>query len=222
MSTRPDRGSAKRRKTTPSSSRARKAAKTGRTSIARELGYYDDSGITGFDTTANSTNVAYLNQIANGTTDSQRVGRKIQLKSLQVHGRAYNLSTASGNKCCIMVIWDSKPRGTLPAMTDILQSANSLDFPNPENFQRFTILKRMDFVLVGNYASATNATQITERTIDFFIDLKGRTVVYGSAGTGAVGDIEEGALYLVTTGSSSSGTNAASFSYNTRVRFWDM
>lgn len=217
----------------PKFSRKKKTTYTRRKTVSRaspnkvmspihELGYYDMSNTTAFSTTASSANITFIGSIQNGTADNQRTGRKIRVKSLQVHGRAYNLSTAAANKCCIMVIWDQKPKGVIPAMTDILQGSTSLDFPNVENTQRFTVLKRLDFTLLGNTASLANVTSMTERHIDFYVNLGGRIVTYGTSGTGAIGDIEEGAIYIVTVGSSASGTNAADFGYYCRLRFWDV
>ena len=49
----------------------------------------------------------------------------------------------------------------------------------------------------------------------------GGTTVYKAAGTGAIGDIEEGALYLATIGVSAPGTAAASLQGGFRLRFLD-
>ena len=47
------------------------------------------------------------------------------------------------------------------------------------------------------------------KSCDWWLDLKSTPVVYKAAGTGAIGDIEEGALYLVTVGQVAAGTAAA-------------
>lgn len=187
----------------------------------RELGYHDTpSWTTQFDNDNTSANVFYCNDVDSGTADYQRIGRVIEAKSLQLHGVAYNNAGASTNKCCIMVIWDTKPKGAKPTMMDILVAANSMSFPNVNNTERFTVLKRMDFTLCGAPGAAT-ITTTSFKTIDFYIDLKGRRVVYGSTGLGTIGDIEEGALYIVTTGLNPGGTTAAGFNYGTRFRFYD-
>ena len=49
-----------------------------------------------------------------------------------------------------------------------------------------------------------------------------KPVVYKAAGTGAIGDIEEGALYLVTVGQVAAGTAAAAMRVAFRLRFLDV
>lgn len=174
-----------------------------------------------FNTDATDNNVYLVNDIAQGTASDERVGRQCLLKSLQFHGFCYNNSTSSTNKCAIMVIWDTKPRATKPTMQDLLNVVSANGFPNVNNLERFTVLKRIDFYLMGQPGSATAITTLSYKAIDFFLDLKGRKVVYGPAGTGTIGDIEEGALYIATVGVNIAGTTAAGINFGARLRFWD-
>jgi hypothetical protein len=57
---------------------------------------------------------------------------------------------------------------------------------------------------------------------DWWLDLKNLPVVYKAATTGAINDIEEGALYLVTVGNIAAGTAAANTSSAFRLRFKDV
>ena len=65
---------------------------------------------------------------------------------------------------------------------------------NDANTGRFSILKRHDDILIGNLTAAANWTEATVKSCDWWLDLKSTPVVYKAAGTGAIGDIEEGAL----------------------------
>ena len=60
------------------------------------------------------------------------------------------------------------------------------------------------------------------KSCDWWLDLKSKPVVYKAAGTGAIGDIEEGALYLVTIGQVAAGTAAAAARLAFRLRFLDV
>lgn len=157
--------------------------------------------------------------IAQGASVNQRVGKKIMLKSLQSRGYVLNNATATVNDCAILIVYDKRPTGSLPAITDILVSASAQSLNNDANAGRFRILKRMDFMLIGNSTTTTEATAMSS---DFFLDLKGLPQVFKAAGTGTIADIEEGALYLVTVGITAAGTAAASASLSFRTRFIDV
>ena len=182
----------------------------------KSSGYLDLASATyAFDTTGT---VTLLNAVPQGTSESQRVGKKVRLTSLQCRGKASNSTTAYGNDCALVIIYDRRPRGSLPTMTDFFTVSSSRGMNNDDNSGRFQILKRMDFTLVGN---STTPTSVSERSIDFFKEIN-LPCVYMSAGTGLIDDIEQGALYLVTIGSIAAGTAAATSSLAFRLRYLDV
>jgi len=191
---------------------------------AKEKGYVD-VGISAYalDTTGS---VTLLNTVAQGAAVTQRVGKKIIMKGLQCRGQILNGSTAVSNDIAYMIVYDKRPTGSLPAVTDILVTASSLSMNNDNNAGRFRILKRCDDTLIGNESlTGAVANALTESTVkgaDWWLDLKSAPVTYKAAGTGAIGDIEEGALYLVTVGDNSAGTAAAALQVNFRLRFLDV
>lgn len=192
-------------------------------SMSKELGFVDLAAAAyAYDTTGS---VTLLNTVAQGTSVNQRVGKKIRMKGLQMRGYSANGTTAVFNDTAYLIVYDKRPTGALPAITDILVSASSQAMNNDANAGRFSILKRQDIVLIGNttvQAAVANAiTDICARSEDCYLDLGKREVVYKAAGTGAIGDIEQGALYLVTIGSNAAGTTAASLTVTFRLRFWD-
>lgn len=188
----------------------------------KETGFVDTGASTGtayaMDTTGS---VTLLSAVAQGASQSQRVGKKIMLRSLQGRGAMGNLSTAVTNDVAFMIVYDKRPTGALPSITDILVAASSLSLNNDANAGRFTILKRHDDVLVGNQTAAANYTEAMYKSADFYLPLKGLQTVYKAAGTGAIADHEEGALYLVTLGNNA-GTAAATLNLALRLRFVDM
>lgn len=192
--------------------------------VSRETGFLDVATATyALDTTGT---VTLLNAVPQGTSVNQRVGKKMVMKSLQARGAMNNGSTAILNDVAYMIVYDKRPTGALPAVTDILVTANSTAMNNDANSGRFTVVKRIDECLVGN-ASVTGAvanalTEATIKSCDFYLDLKNLPTVYKAAGTGAIGDIEQGALYLVTVGGTAAGTAAASVTQQFRLRFIDV
>ena len=166
--------------------------------------------------------VTLLNTVAQGAAVTQRVGKKIVMKGLQCRGNLQNGSTANSNDVAFMIVYDKRPTGALPTVSDILVSASSSAMNNDANTGRFSILKRHDDILIGNLTAAANWTEATVKSCDWWLDLKSTPVVYKAAGTGAIGDIEEGALYLVTVGQVAAGTAAAAMRVAFRLRFLDV
>lgn len=188
--------------------------------MSRELGYVDIAGTSyNFDTTGS---IILLNTVAQGASVNQRVGKKIRMKGLQCRGIHQNNTAATINDCAVLIVYDKRPTGALPTATDILVSASSFAFNNDTNAGRFSILKRHDFVLNGNSAAAANQLDTMSLGADFYLDLKGLEVVYKAAATGAIGDIEQGALYLITVGNNYAGTGAATGYMSFRLRFLDV
>lgn len=180
---------------------------------------YKDLAVASYalDTTGSITLIA---TIAQGVSVEQRVGKKAVYKSLQMRGN-FNAGTAGTvSDVAALIVYDRKPTAALPAITDILVSANSRSFLNDVNSDRFQIVRRIDHTLIGNVT--TPATGAEAFNLDEYIDLKKRPVEFGAAGTGAIGDISKGALYLVTVGNLAAGTGAGSLAVGFRTRFIDV
>ncbi len=186
----------------------------------RDAGYVDLALATYAMNTTGS--ITLLATVAQGTTINERVGKKAVWKSLQCRGSISNDTAALVTDVAFLVVYDRRPTGSLPAITDVLETARSNSFNNTQNEGRFRILKRVDHTLVGNSATAGQSTAMTAVNADFFLDLKSAKIVYKAAGTGAIGDIEEGALYFITVGDIVAGTADANMTVAFRTRFVDI
>lgn len=200
-----------------------RASKARAVAMAKETGYVDVATATyALDTTGT---VTLLNTVAQGVAVTQRVGKKIMMKGLQCRGNLQANTTAGLNDVAYMIVYDKRPTGALPAVTDILVAATANSMNNDNNAGRFQILKRCDETLIGNAtftgAVANALTEVTQKDADWYLDLKGKEVVYKAVASGAIADIEQGALYLVTVGNSVAGTAAAIAALAFRLRFWD-
>lgn len=185
--------------------------------IGAEVNYVDLASATyAFDTTGSITLLA---TVAQGTSVNTRIGKKCMWKSIQMRGFANSGTTATYNDCAILLVYDKRPQGALPAITAILDTANARSMNNDANSPRFTILRRWDFPLVSN--AGTPLGEESFRSVDSFVRVN-KPVEFAAAGTGAIGDIVVGALYLVTVGSNPAGTAAASLTAGFRTRFVDM
>lgn len=185
-------------------------------SSATEKGYVDYQNNSVLNTTGE---IQLIATIAQGAGVTQRIGKKAMLRSVQIRGYAFGNATAIYNDCAVLIVYDRRPTGALPAVTDILVSANATSMNNDTFSGRFQIIRRMDFSLVGN--STTVSTGQEMKSLDDFITIN-RKIVFKAAGTGAIGDIEEGALYMVSVGINAAGGTAATASLNFRTRFTEL
>lgn len=215
-----------------------------RGSARPELGYVDvDVSTSGtcmkFDATPGVLSIKLLNAVPQGTSVKERVGKKILLKSFQMRGFARNFPSAGSTNNFAMLVYDKRPQGSLPSLGDILDSGISeIDCQmNNDNYSgRFVILKRWAFALNGNGGTGPlatgvalpasvncwlNITSTTNKNMDDYVDLKMRPTVYKSGGGGGIGDIEEGALYLITAGSDTADAACGLFA-GFRTRFVDV
>jgi len=184
---------------------------------AKARGYVDLAKATYNLNTTGS--IGLIATVAQGAATTQRIGKRIQLKSVQVRGMCYVDTTAVINHWAVMVVYDNKPTGTLPAITDILDSASSYSFTKNDNQGRFSILMRRQGVLIGNGSTPVTGGEAVD--LNEFVKVN-RPSVFKSAGTGAIGDIEEGALYYITVGNAASGTADGQADIGFRTTFKDL
>lgn len=190
--------------------------------MAAQAANYRDTAFVSYG--ANTTgSIACLNLVPQGVTTTTRVGKKIQMKSLQCHGLMQSDSTTTVTQASYLIVYDRRPSGALPAITDILDTVSPNSFLNDANSSRFKILKREDFVCLGNTATAGAITDAGGYEIDWYYKFppKYAHCSFKALGTGAIDDIDEGAIYLVAVGSSVAGTADATFGAGFRLRFYD-
>jgi len=199
--------------------------------IKKDIGLLDSAptGIAiamALDSQPLSTNVHLLNALPQGVALGERVGRKVALKSLNIRGCA---SPGPGNNISqgvAFLVYDKHPVSALPNITTILEGAGPYAASSSIHKERFTVLRRWPMAFVGDptpqIPPAYGTGNITWcHQFNHFIDLKGLPTVYKASGTGGIGDIESGALYLVTTGDAPPGPAAPSLAFNARLRFVD-
>lgn len=161
--------------------------------------------------------ITLISTISQGASVNQRIGKRAFYKSLLIRGIAFSSTTTTLLDAVFLVIYDKRPTGALPAITDILTSAAPSAFMNDNNTGRFEVIRRQDFCLIGN--QLTPSTGKEAQSVDMFIPLKKRPITFESAGTGAIGDIDSGALYLITLSSVVPGSTAGILRVSCRTRF---
>lgn len=189
-----------------------------------------------FRTPAGGSNIILLNGIQTGTGFFNRIGARIEMKSLKMRGTVTQGATSVQMMARVIIVYDRQPTGALPVITDILQSRDQTGAAtttggseiNLDNRDRFTIIKdHQVFIPSATYAAGVQTNgpsypggEQQEMDINCFIKLKGLGVHYRStANPTTIADIATGALYavFVCTGTDSSWGAGLSF----RLRYND-
>jgi len=190
--------------------------------------------------TLNATGaVVCINLLSVGSSFFNRIGRKINLKSLKCTGYIAPIrAQVLVDYIRILFVYDKQTNGALPAVSDILQTtsqtgANTTDIlsgPNLNNRDRFVILRDNHYCLphvTGAAAPFTTGGLIDQVSptirLDNFIKLKGHVTQYkADSSPGVIGDIATGSLLVLALGDFPAGTEGYAMQLETRLRFWDV
>lgn len=166
-----------------------------------------------------------------GTDYTQRIGRKTVIKSVYIRGRVLieNAQVFTAATTCavqqprMILFWDMQPNAATPAVTDLLNTADSTSHLNLNNRDRFKIIKDKTFVFDPMLLTAANAVAEWNRTVSdikCYVKLRGEVIFNGTNG-GTIADINSGALYMFWIGNVPTGANDSLAVLSTRVRFDD-
>jgi len=169
-----------------------------------------------------------LNACVQGSDYSNRIGRKIVVKSVYIRGLVYP-EAATGSapviQCRMILLVDNQPNGSAPAVTDVLNTGTATSQLNLNNRDRFKIIRDQTFVLgpqtwvAGPLISVSGSPSVHDVNCFAKINLE---TIYNAGNAGTIADINSGALYMLWIGSTvaaSPGDGNAQVS--SRVRFVD-
>lgn len=196
------------------------AARTSYLGAAGDAKYIDlASAVYNFDTTGD---IVHLDVVPQGTSVNERDGRAWKDTSLSIRGSAVNDSTATYTNNALIIVWDKQPNKALPAITDILDSANVVSLNKRENSSRFVTVRRFQFILTGKGDGST--TDGFAKTFDEYIRLPKGCIATTTSGdtTGAIANRISGALYAISVGSVVAGTTACAGTFTMRLNFMDV
>lgn len=112
-----------------------------------------------------------LNHVAQGNTESQRIGRKIVARHLSFRGIIQSgtatSATETDNGYRIIVYCDKQANGAAAAATDVLETDSYFSFYNLANQGRFKILYDQTRVLPINAMAQTAAGAFTTLSVDY-------------------------------------------------------
>ena len=179
------------------------------------------------------TTVILVNGCIPGSQNYNRIGRKINSKSLQIHGFLIiaNQANAVEQKVRMLVVYDKQSNGVAPTYANVIQSQNIAgttsstinDMVNLDNRDRFEIIRDRLFYLGGQNTTATQTWTSGPNlvTVDEYIPLGNRETLFNAGAAGTIGDIASGAIYVMLISSQPNATGCNFYSAF-RVRFVDM
>jgi len=202
-----------------------------RVAVNRERKYFDtDITALPFDNDNLATSTAGLNIIPQGDSVTQRIGKKVSMKAVQLKGTVV-AGTSSNDHATLLLVYDRNPnqQAALPLPYDVVAGSSGGAFlSNRDWSERFKILRRWHYAVVGNGTPTPgdNAAGYAEGgsviPIDEYISLKGLPTEWSSANSsGAVANMVKGSLFLVAVSDRAPGAARASFSGRSRVDFED-
>lgn len=162
-----------------------------------------------------------------------RIGRRVTLKSFQLHGDFYVANSKSlvnsiavpSQSISVALVWDKQPNNALAAFGDIFTTSNTpLSMLNMSNTERFTVIKRdwLTFDPMITLATPDGSWNNTIQHHEVFVKLN-KEVHFNASNTGTIGDITTGALLLCFVGSNAAGANVnITGDFTCRTRFTDL
>lgn len=192
--------------------------------------------------TTNTNGSAFcLNVVNEGAGGYNRVGRKINGKSLRVRCSAFHsmapVATTTdriGNQLRMVVVWDKQPNGGAIPAFDTVFGQTDLDgvlastFLDPVNYSqvdRFTVLRDCNVLMPVTAAPSGGTTNsvINFYQIDEFIDLKNKETIFNEVNGGTVADVQTGTILVYFRAQLNTATNIVSIDPDafSRYRYTD-
>lgn len=165
--------------------------------------------------------VTYLNRIDSniGGIDQGREGSRVMMCGTQIRGFVVAGTTGTAARATMVLVYDRQPQGANPAITDIFETISSNSFQVTSTRDRFHILGRWDYTLIGN--STTPAVGKEAYQIDLKESFRKLAAFADSTSTGQIANIRTGGLFLLTFGDTAAGTAAPNFTLQVRTFYGD-
>lgn len=156
-----------------------------------------------------------LNGVIQGSDATNRIGRKINLKSIYVRGTWWAGPTStSGAPLRVIIFYDKQANAAAPAATDLLLASDFTSPNNLNNRDRFVVIADQVLSTISNTGDPTTTMECYKK-----INLE---TLFNSGNAGTIGDITSGSLWIMFAQSGQLGTANGQFVYRARVRFDDL
>jgi len=210
------------------------------TQVGPELKYVDvEASDTSIPAGTVSVDFVLLNSVAQGSDNTNRIGRKVQAKSLDINAifTGFKLNTGGGSsngtsvESCMLRWWvlvDAQPDGATATAADVWKSTSTFAVAhrNLDTSERFKVLRTGTFDLGSSQSQNTSIAQQPagfpdKAYLDIYIPLND-AVKYSGTSTG-ISNIASGAYYFCYCTDVAAPTNAtgAAVTYDCRFKFSD-
>lgn len=164
-----------------------------------------------------------LNQIPQGVTESTRVGRKVTIKTIELHGTmssTFATLAAGDGTAALWLILDKQTNGAGPVTSDVITgTVLPHGLRNISNQERFVILKK--WVMEMNPTAGVSAAYCDRsRPVNYYKRVN--IPIEFSSTTGALSELRSNALFLMYGLSNSTFNGLITFIGNARLRYDDM
>ncbi len=168
-----------------------------------------------------------LNHIAQGVTESERLGRKVVIHSLHLKGKVSSVAVTTigdtGNRYRILIYQDKQANGATAAVTDVLETATIDSFRNLSNIGRFRVLydKTKNLILPAYVQTAAGTFSSTRNSYQQSVNVRLNIPIEfdNTFVDGRIGTIRSNNIGIL--GLCDDDTAAPVFGYVVRIRFTD-
>lgn len=202
----------------------------GRVSSSRrtnELKFFDTAISELFDATAEiPATGGQLNLIPQGVTESERVGRRCVIKSIQIVGTIATATAGLPDTVAMWVVLDKQANGAAPTVAQVVTAGSTTTnglpggLVNLENSERFVLLKKFVYELTPSYGVVGATGNAAPVSVSWFRKVDIPIEFDSSAATGALTTIRSNNLFLIC-GSAGNSDDAYNFNGTCRLRFSD-
>lgn len=177
---------------------------------------------TGYITANASAHV--LNQIAQGTTSTTRIGRKVMMKGLLLQGLIAQTAASSAanivRMCLVYIPRLDRSTTTMPPQNVVWTTQHPVSLRVINNSDRFKIIRQWTHKLMGDVDACATGTEILPFSEYVKLDLQ--TSWLQANTDGSFNDMEEGGLALYVQGINTAASGVAPVvQYVARVYFED-
>lgn len=195
----------------------------GRYGRGGELKFFDTAISDNIDLTGHvPATGGQLNLVPQGTQESQRIGRKIIIRSLRLRfvSRITSAALVGGaGTVTIFVVQDKQTNGAAASVTSVLTGTNTTtDMPNLNEVNRFNILKKFTFTL-NSTAGIAGAYQLGQKSFDFY--KKCNIPIEFDSTTGAITEIRSNNLFLLVGVQEAAADDLINIVGTARIRYTD-
>lgn len=163
---------------------------------------------------ATSGTLTLLNGCVQGAGASNRISRRVTLRSVQLRGRIQMAATTTGaSPIRLIVFYDRQSNGAAPSATDLLTGNSISDFTNLSNNRRFLIV-------ADEIRSCIGTAGPQSVYFNFYRKLN-LVTEFNTGNAGTVADIATGSLYVLAYASPGIGVASLNCDVQSRVRFTD-